>query len=211
VVTDSVALGSGEFPAEFAASSVPLERRGARLDARLEALRALWSGEPVTRHSEVIDAQGAVLDVVPQPPIPIWVGGRSAAAQRRAGRFGDAWMPFVVTPERFAEGWAKVRAEAEHHGRDPDALVPTLQLWGQFDDDLAKALTTIAARIEASYRTPFERFERYTVYGDADMWVERLGAFVEAGVRHFNFVFAGGDRLAQLARVATEVVPRLRA
>ncbi len=138
----------GEFPPEFAASGVPLDRRGAYLDSTLEALRALWSGEPVTLHSEVIDIEGAVLDLVPEPPIPIWVGGRSAPAQRRAGRFGDAWMPFVITPERFAEGWANVRAEAERRGRDPDAIVPALQLWGQFDDDLAEALTTIAARIK---------------------------------------------------------------
>ena len=200
----------GEFPAEFAASGVPLERRGARLDATLEALVGLWSGEPMTMHSEVIDVDEAVLDVVPDPRIPIWVGGRSAAAQRRAARFGDAWMPFVITPERFSEGWANVRAEAERQGRDPDGIAPALQLWGQFDDDLAEALTTIAARIESTYQTPFERFERYTVYGDAEMWVERLGQFVEAGVRHFNLVFAGGDRLAQLTRVATEVVPRLR-
>ena len=200
----------GEFPPEFAASGVPLERRGARLDATLEALRALWSGEPVELHSEVIVIDGVTLDVVPQPPIPVWVGGRSAPAQRRAGRFGDAWMPFVITPERFADGWANVRVEAERLGRDPDAIVPALQLWGQFDDDLAEALTTIAARIESTYRTPFERFERYTVYGDAAMWVERLGAFVDAGVRHFNLVFAGGDRLAQLTHVATEVVPQLQ-
>ena len=73
----------GEFPAEFAASGVPLERRGARLDATLEALRGLWSGEPVTMHSEVIDVDQAVLDVAPEPRIPIWVGGRSAAALRR--------------------------------------------------------------------------------------------------------------------------------
>ena len=200
----------GEYPPEFAASGVPLERRGAYLDATLEALRALWSGEPVTLHSAVIDIDGAALDVVPEPPIAVWVGGRSAPAQRRAARFGDAWMPFVITPERFAEGWAHVREQAESQGRDPDAITPALQLWGQFDDDLAEALTTIAARIEATYGTPFERFERYTVYGDAELWVERLAAFVDAGVRHFNFVFAGGDRLEQLTRVATEVVPRLR-
>ena len=199
----------GEFPTEFAASGVPMERRGARLDATLEALQALWSGEPATLHSEVIDVDDAVLDVVPEPRIPIWVGGRSPPAQRRAARFGDAWMPFVITPERFAEGWANVRAEAERGDRDPDAIVPALQLWGQYGD-LVEALTTIAARIEATYRTPFDRFEGYTVYGDADMWVERLGAFVEAGVRHFNFVFAGGDRLEQLTLVAAEVIPRLR-
>ena len=200
----------GEYAKEFEASGVPLRERGAYLDATLEALTALWSGEPVTLRNAVIDVEDARLDLVPEPRIPIWVGGRAGPAQRRAARFGDAWMPFVITPERFAEGWANVRAEAERLHRDPGTIVPAVQLWCQFDDDLAEALTTIAARIESTYRTPFERFERYTVYGDADMWVERLGAFVDAGVRHFNFVFAGGDRLSQLTHVATEVVPRLR-
>jgi probable F420-dependent oxidoreductase len=201
----------GEYPTEFAASGVPLDRRGPYLDQTLEALRALWTGAPVTLANEVVQLDGAVLDVVPDPPIPIWVGGRSTPAQRRAARFGDAWMPFVITPERFAEGWANVRGQAEALGRDPDVLLPALQLWGQFDDDFPAALETIAARIEQTNRTPFERFERYTVYGDAAMWIDRLGAFLDAGVRHFNLVFAGGDRLAQLARVAAEVVPAVEA
>jgi probable F420-dependent oxidoreductase len=199
----------GEYPTEFEASAVPLDRRGVRLDQTIEALTALWTGEPVTLHSDVLDVSNATLDVVPEPRIPVWVGGRSAPAQRRAGRLGDAWMPFVITPERFAEGHANVRAEAERHGRDPDSIVPALQLWGQFDE-LAEALPTIAARIEATYGVPFDRFERYTVYGDAEMCAARLNEFIDAGVRHFNFVLAGGDRLAQLTRIAAEVVPLLR-
>ncbi len=201
----------GEYPKEFEASGVPLAERGRALDDTLEALTALWSGESVTLHNRQIDVAEARLDLVPEPRIPVWVGGRAPAAQRRAARYGDAWMPFVITPERFAEGWANVRGQAAALGRDPDAIRPALQLWAQFDDDIAEALPTIAARIESTYRVPFERFERYTVYGDAGMWVERLGEFIEAGVRHVNIVFAGGDRLMQLTRVATDVIPVLRA
>lgn len=201
----------GEYAKEFEASGVQLAERGRRLDDTLEAVRALWSGAPVSLHNSAIDVDGATLDLVPSPAIPIWVGGRSRPAQRRAARFGDAWMPFVTTPEHFATGLANVRADAEALGRDPDAIRPALQLWCMFDDDLAVALPTIADRIESTYRVPFERFERYTVYGDAEMWVARLREYVEAGVRHFNLVFAGGDRTAQLARIAFEVVPRLQA
>ena len=201
----------GEFPTEFAASGVPLAERGPCLGWSLEAVRALWTGEPVTLDNDVVQLDAAVLDLVPDPAIPIWVRGRSAPAQRRAARFGDAWMPFVITPERFAEGWANVRGQAEMLARDPDALTPALQLWGMFDDDLTVALETIAARIEQTYRVPFDRFERYTVYGDASMWADRLGEFVDAGVRHFNIVFAGGDRLSQLARIAAEVIPAVQA
>lgn len=201
----------GEFAPEFAASGVPIDRRGAALDETLEALQALWTGEPVTLDGEHVQLDGAILDVVPKPRIPVWVGGRSAAAQRRAARFGDAWMPFVITPERFAEGWANVRSLAEANDREPAAIVPALQLWCMYDDDLTVSLPTIAERIESTYGTPFERFEQYTVYGDAEMWLDRLGAYLDAGVRHINLVFAGGDRLGQLARIATEVVPQLEA
>lgn len=201
----------GEYPPEFEASGVGLNERGRRLDDTLEAVRALWTGKPVTLHNSAIDIDGATLDLVPSPAIPIWVGGRSRPAQRRAARFGDAWMPFVTTPEHFAQGLGNVRSEAEALGRDPASIRPALQLWGMFDDDLAVALPTIAERIEATYRVPFERFERYTVYGDAEMWVERLREYAEAGVRHFNLVLAGGDRTAQLARIALEVMPRLQA
>ena len=173
-------------------------------------MRALWSGDEVSLHNAVINVDGARLDVVPDPPIPTWVGGRVPAAQRRAARFGDAWMPFVITPERFHDGWANVRAEAERLERDPASILPAVQLWAQFDDDFAEALTTIAARIEATYRVPFGRFERYTVYGDASQWIERLSAYVEAGARHINIVLAGGDRLAQMARIASEVMPALQ-
>jgi probable F420-dependent oxidoreductase len=204
-------VGSGgEFATEFEASGVPLDRRGAYLDQTLEAVRALWTGAPVTLANEVVQLDSAVLDVVPEPAIPIWVGGRSASGQRRAAQYGDAWMPFVITPERFAEGLANVRGRAESFDRDPDAIRPALQLWGMFDDDLAVALETTAARIEQTYQVPFDRFKRYTVYGDASMWAERLGEFVDAGVRHFNIVFAGGDRLSQLARIASEVVPAVQ-
>lgn len=201
----------GEYPKEFEASGVPLADRGRRLDDTLEAATALWTGDPVTLHNTAIDVDDATLDLVPSPPIPLWVGGRSRPAQRRAARFGDAWMPFVTTPEHFAQGLANVRAEAEALGRDPASIRPALQLWGMFDDDLAIALPTIAERIESTYRVPFERFERYTVYGDTEMWVARLREYVDAGVRHFNLVLAGGDRTAQLARIALEVMPRLQA
>lgn len=201
----------GEYPTEFEASGVPLSERGAYLDDTLEALRALWSGDEVSIHNRQIDVDGARLDLPPEPPIPVWVGGRAPAGQRRAAQYGDAWIPFVISAERFAEGWAYVRRRAEGFGRDPDGIVPAVQMWGQFDDDLSEALPVIAARIEATYRTEFGRFERYTVYGDAEMWVSRLQEFVDAGVRHFNFVLAGGDRLMQLTRIATDVIPRLRA
>ncbi|MBI2757003.1 MAG: LLM class flavin-dependent oxidoreductase, partial [Chloroflexi bacterium] len=158
----------GENPAEFKAAGVPLRERSSRLDETLRICRALWSASgPVTfegRHMSLHEARFDLPPLTPSGP-PIWVGGRAPGSLRRAGELGDGWLAFVVTPQRFREGWATVRAHAEAAGRDPDALTPGLQVWCALADSDGEARGLIAPAIEAMYRTPFERFERYTIYG----------------------------------------------
>jgi probable F420-dependent oxidoreductase len=199
----------GENPAEFAAVGIPVRQRSARLDETLRICRALWAAEgPVSfvgRYTTLHDVRFDLPPYTPGGP-PVWVGGRAPRSLRRAGELGDGWLAFVVTPERFAEGWATVRAHAAAAGRDPDALTPGLQLWCALADDAAEARAMIAPAIEAMYRTPFERFERYTIYGNPERWRARLAEFAAAGVRHFNLIFAGGDVQGQMVRFMGEVV-----
>jgi probable F420-dependent oxidoreductase len=202
----------GENPAEFAAAGVPLSQRSGRLDETIEVCRLLWqSREPVTYAGRYHQLEDVRFDLPPRTPggPPIWVGGRASRSLARAGRLGDGWLAFVVTPERFAEGWATVRRHAEQAGRDPEGLTPGLQLWCHLADTDEEARALLAPQIEAMYRTPYERFARYTICGTPDTWLARLGEFAAAGVRHFNLVFAGGDVRVQMARVATEVMPAL--
>jgi probable F420-dependent oxidoreductase len=202
----------GENPAEFAAVSVPVRQRSGRLDETLRICRALWSAEgPVTFEGRYYTLRDVRFDL---PPLtaggpPIWVGGRAPRSLRRAGELGDGWLAFVVTPERFAEGWATVRAHAVAAGRDPDALTPALQVWCALADTDAEAHDLIAPAIERMYRTPFERFERYTIHGTPARWRGRLAEFAAAGVRHVNLVFAGGDVQSQMVRFADEVMPKV--
>lgn len=207
-----VGLG-GENPAEFAAAGVPLAERSGRLDETLELCRAFWSGAPLTYHGRYYQMEDVRFDLPPRTPggPPIWVGGRAPRSLRRAGRLGDGWLAFVVTPERFAANWATVRRHAVDAGRDAGALTPALQVWCNLaaSDDAARA--ELAPRIERFYQTPFARFEQYTICGDADTWRARIAAFAAAGVRHFNLIFDGGEPLAQLARFATELMPELHA
>jgi probable F420-dependent oxidoreductase len=200
----------GENPAEFAAAGVPLSRRSRRLDETIEVCRLLWQNrDPVTFDGRDIRLEGVRFDLPPRTPggPPVWVGGRAPRSLARAGRLGNGWLAFVVTPERFAEGWATVRRHAEEAGRDPAALTPGLQLWSNLADTDAEAQALLAPQIEAMYRTPYERFARYTICGTPETWLARLQAFAAAGVRHFNLVFAGGDVRVQIARFATEVMP----
>lgn len=203
----------GENPAEYAAVGVPIKERGRRLDETIEVCRLLWSGERVSyagRHLQLDDVQLDYLPARSGGP-PIWVGGRSLAALRRAGRLGDGWLAFVVAPERFAGSWLTVKREAEARGRDPAHLTPALQLWCQLEASEGEAIATIGPQIERMYRTPYERFAPYCIAGDADLWLRRLEEFVSAGVRHFNLIFAGGDVRLQMVQFAESVLTRAAA
>src|SRR6202020_2648667 len=83
-------LGSGWLAEEFTGSGASMERRGARADEYVAALRALWSGSG--------GYQGTFFEIpagrqdpspVQRPGPPVLIGGMSRAAMERAGRIGD--------------------------------------------------------------------------------------------------------------------------
>src|SRR5437868_6868644 len=81
----------GEFPKEFEACGVPVAERGARLTESMAVLRALWSGEPTSHAGRFFRFDGVTMRPPPRQPggPPIWCGGRSDAALRRAGRLAE--------------------------------------------------------------------------------------------------------------------------
>ncbi len=86
-------VGTGWNPQEFAAAGVPARERGARTDDHLAAAKALWSQRPADFDGQFTTLRAAYLGVPPVTPggPPVWVGGHSDAALRRALRFGDGW------------------------------------------------------------------------------------------------------------------------
>lgn len=84
-------VGTGWMREEFDALGVHFERRGARLDEYIEALRTIWSGEQASFDGEFYSWPKAGFLPAPTAPIPIIVGGHSDAAVRRAARLGDGW------------------------------------------------------------------------------------------------------------------------
>jgi probable F420-dependent oxidoreductase len=90
-----VGLAPGYKPDEFAVLGVPKSERGARTDEIIEILRLAWQGKPFSyagRHYRFDDVVVAP-PPVQQPGPPIWVGGSSLAAARRAARYGTCFMP----------------------------------------------------------------------------------------------------------------------
>ncbi|KJF22800.1 TIGR03619 family F420-dependent LLM class oxidoreductase [Rhodococcus sp. AD45-ID] len=87
-------LGVGTVEAEFKALGVPFEGRGPRADDAMRALRASLSQLEPEYHGEFYDFEGLIIDPhAIQPRVPLWVGGHSKRALRRAVTLGDGWMP----------------------------------------------------------------------------------------------------------------------
>ncbi|WP_328582249.1 TIGR03619 family F420-dependent LLM class oxidoreductase [Streptomyces sp. NBC_00370] len=133
-------FGVGWSPEEYAAVGVPMKERGARLDECLDALDVYWSDNPAEYHGAhwTIPATYADLKPVQRPRPPVYLGGYSPAAMRRAARRADGWLP-VVRPGSAA-GWAfdaaqinvpadEVRRLAAEEGRDPAGLGLILRVY----------------------------------------------------------------------------------
>ena len=95
--------GVGWLEAEFAALGVPFNERGRRIDEGIAMMRAVWSDDPVSFEARWIPAVIDNMRMMPKPekPIPIWIGGTSEPALKRALRL-DGWHGSRATPEQAA-------------------------------------------------------------------------------------------------------------
>jgi len=208
----------GEFPKEFEACGVPHAERGRRVDEGIEVCRALWGKSPASFEGRFVRFTDVALEPKPVQPggPPIWIGGRSDQALRRAARVGDGWVSYVVTAERYRASLEKIEAWASEAGRPLDlkqGFEPAHVAFTVIDDDWERARATAARSLTKQYNQPFDELvKRYCVLGPPARCIETLEGFVEAGARTFVLGFmAGADRAQeQIERFAAEVLPHFR-
>lgn len=113
-------LGVGWLREEFHALGVPFERRGARADEYLDAMRQAWTGETVDARGEFVDWSGFKMLPRPaqEPGVPIVIGGTTDAAIRRVVARGDGWYVIHKDLDDFEHNIARLRAECDRQGRD---------------------------------------------------------------------------------------------
>jgi probable F420-dependent oxidoreductase len=131
-------LGVGWLKEEFDALGVAWERRGARNDEYIAAMRALWAGPHAEFHGEFVDFDPATCS--PRPvngSIPVIVGGDSDAAIRRAVRIADGYFPGEGDFDRLEALIGRVRRAAEAADRDPDSLAINAIFGRQMADPVA--------------------------------------------------------------------------
>ena len=127
----TVGVGVGWLREEFEALDAPhFERRGAASDEYIRIFKALWTESPASFSGEFYRFESIKCLPLPvqKPHPPIWVGGHSKAALRRAARLGDGWHPVGANPAVPLRP-AELRASldelyrlTEAEGRDPRAL-----------------------------------------------------------------------------------------
>ena len=116
-------IGLGWNAVEYEALGKDFSNRGVRSEEQVTLLRRLWTEPTVTHDGPTERVTGAGLAPLPvQRPIPIWFGGASPRAYRRAGRLGDGWFPMAPPGPKLDEAKAIVDAAAIEAGRDPSTI-----------------------------------------------------------------------------------------
>ncbi|MEU7812797.1 LLM class flavin-dependent oxidoreductase [Pseudonocardia sp. NPDC049154] len=205
----------GEFPPEFEAAGVDPADRFRRLDEGLRVLRSLFSGGPTTVEGEFTTVRGLALQPGPVQSggPPIWLGGRKEGAMRRAGRYADVWMPYMVDPERLHQTLQRVREMAADHDRAPSEVAGAVFLWTCADPDGATARERGIAAVSRTYAQDFTPLaDRYLALGTPREVADRLREFAAAGAERIILspACAPAERERLLRVLAEEVLHAAR-
>lgn len=137
-------IGVGWLQEECEAIGVPWERRGARTDEYVDAMRVLWAGDAASFHGEFVSFERVSSNPKPlQPSIPVVVGSFGDAGARRAGRLGDGFLP-AGSMDDLVRMIKVMRDTADDHGRDPDSIEITAFAPPTLEHDPAGAIDELA-------------------------------------------------------------------
>jgi probable F420-dependent oxidoreductase len=183
-------VGIGWMEEEFAAlGRHDTYRIRARVaEEQLEIAHNLFTEARCTHHGEHYSYDDiAFYPKAYDAPIPIWCGGESRGAQRRAGVHGDAWFPYFarITPSELRQRFDNVQKAAHEAGRDADSIALNTCLSVEITDE------------------PVEQ-EPDRLRGTPEQVAEALQRFDEIGVQHVALQFLVGrypERLAQMERL----------
>jgi probable F420-dependent oxidoreductase len=197
--------GVGWLREEFEAlGTPPFEERGRVTDEYIKLMRAAWTTDPVTfdgKYYPVRDVH-VLPKPVQRPAIPVWIGGHTEAALRRAGTLGDGWHPIgmrppaLLTPDEYAAKAKQVHDAARRAGRDPKSITLTIRVPMEVRAKNAKAA--------AGDRPLFQ--------GTADEVSADIRRYQALGVSHFVFDHTVPEAravLTNMERFANDVRPKL--
>lgn len=218
--------GSGVLRGEFEALDVPFDERGAIFDEALGVLRALWRGpDPVGFHGRWFGFEDIHFAPRPVRPagVPVWIGGHTNVAVRRAALAGDGWHPLWPSPEAYRQRKEEILAIRAEHGLADAAFTFSLSCPESRIHDGSRAVAEphtfdAATSLPREYRDVAPALpragERPRFSGTPEELMEDVTAYLGAGVDHFTLRFWSGspdvtvgDVRAQMELFAERVMP----
>jgi probable F420-dependent oxidoreductase len=201
----------GDDSRDFEATGVRKQERGKRGDEAIALMKKLWTEENVEFRGQFYSAQD--LTLLPRPHQkggpPLWVGGRSNAAFRRAGRLADGWLASSVTTGEVAIGIDAIRAYAHEAGRNiPDDHYGVLihYCFAPTAEEAEKIAGPSMRRRQEI--TP----QSYCALGTPEQVRGKLREYIDAGASKFVMrPYSPKESLrAQVEMLAEEVIPALQ-
>lgn len=220
-------MGLGGFPHEFAAVGYPnsLRDRANLAKINTQICRRLWAGEKVSYKDDYFDFEDVELKPAPVRLIPIWYGGGTPAACRRAVEYGDGWMPARITLATFRKCVEYLRELSRKAGRPMiDAAVMPLTSIAK-DKETALSNAKVKALIDEANKYPtwvrpasgsfqtLEDIRGLILAGTPEDIVRETRAYQEAGAEHivYDLRFRYADWYEQIDFLGKEVLPAVRA
>jgi len=183
-------VGVGGHPeAEWEAAGMSLADRGRRTDDALRALPSLLAGTP-TLLPGTPDTSVTLQPGVATPPV--WVGGDSKAALRRAARLGDGWLPAAITLDGIRAGQATLRELSQEAGRPMPAV--SVSVFATLDAHLGgMSREALVGMMSDEWGFPREAADQVVLSGTPTEVAERLDEHAESGVEHIIVTPFGGS------------------
>lgn len=194
----TLSFGAGYLKGEYFALGADFERRNETMDEYILAMKTAWTGETFDFEGSGYSARGIRLQPTPRqkPHPPLYIGGNSRRAIRRAVEMGDGWNPFF-TPA-VVSATARTSAMAD-------------------DDDLAQGISYMRAHCEQTGRETLPEVFLASITRPGDAWepqkiIDKIGHYKTLGVAGVGINIDGKTRREwcdNAERFGSEVLSKL--
>lgn len=175
-------MAIGARDADFEAAGVSIKTRPRRLEESVALLREAMAGKAVNHQGRTFQITAAPLTLPDTPPPPIWLGGFTEAAIRRAVRLGDGFVVGGRGPDYGREAVPLVRKLAAEAGKDPGRFPIAALMYACFDRDAERAAKTMTDYITGYYGRMIFDPAKNAICGGTREAVARIDDYASVGV-----------------------------
>lgn len=183
-------IGVGSHAGEYEMAGADFGGRGKVMDRQLSAIRQAWAGGRTP---------GSPYGQRPaSAPVPVWVGGSSDRALRRAAGSGDGWIPMFIPPPVFGARLSDLRDALAAATRPAAAVVPAVVAMMSVGPE-QQAAEQGCRWLSSLYSLPPKAFVRHLTAGSAARCAEVVQDFYAAGAEHVAVMITDDRPLDQFA------------